>query len=90
MQHATEFRVLNIRTFIPYFSIFILFLFDNSNGLIGFLFRNIDNMSWNSNFMKKLIGINIGLFAWAYYINSLPFGENLTPATKRNNPLEVN
>ena len=47
-------------------------------------------MSWNSNFMKKLIGINIGLFAWAYYINSLPFGENLTPATKRNNPLEVN
>ena len=58
--------------------------------LIGFLFRNIDNMAWNSNFMKKLIGFNIGMFAWAYYINTQTFGENLTPAPGRSNPLEVN
>ena len=47
-------------------------------------------MSWDSNFMKKVIGGNIGLFVWAYYINTLPYGENLAPATKRSNPLEVN
>ena len=40
--------------------------------------------------MKKLILGNIGLFAWAYYINTQTYGENLTPATERSNPLEVN
>jgi len=52
--------------------------------------KNIDNMAWNSNFMKKLIGFNIGMFAWAYYINTQTFGENLRPAPGRSNPLEVN
>jgi len=47
-------------------------------------------MAWNSNFMKKLIGFNIGMFAWAYYINTQTFGENLRPAPGRSNPLEVN
>ena len=47
-------------------------------------------MAWNSHFMKKLIGFNIGMFAWAYYINSQTFGENLRAAPGRSNPLEVN
>jgi len=47
-------------------------------------------MSWKSNFMKRLIGINVSLFAFAYYVNSKPFGDNLAPAEKLLNPLEVN
>jgi len=52
--------------------------------------KNIETMSWKSDFMKRLVGINIGMFAWAYYINSKPWGENLRPAEGRCNPLEVN
>ena len=45
-------------------------------------------MSWESGFVKRLALCNLGLFGFAYYMNTLEHGEILRPVKERTQDWE--